>query len=108
VRQGTVEATIRIELPQPGHTVSLRDGRQKYFGLDGRYTITEKSGSARLIAKDKFEPEGDLFQDLAEYITKYIPKAKELNCVTIVDKKDGKLIVILENLNGTWIVKRKS
>jgi hypothetical protein len=42
--QGTVEATIRIELPQRGHTSSLKDGREKHFGLDGRYTITEKSG----------------------------------------------------------------
>ncbi|MTJ51354.1 hypothetical protein FJR38_00975 [Anabaena sp. UHCC 0253] len=103
-KQGTLEATIGVELPKPGYIATQSNGREKHFALNGRYTITEAVGSARIV-KGAFESEGDLFKDLVKYIPTR-PYSKDIDRINILDKKDGTVIAIVEKINGTWTVKR--
>jgi hypothetical protein len=99
----TVEATIQIEMPQPGHVASLGNGREKHFAADGKYTIVEKSGTARrtgttATGEPIHEGEGNLFDDLAKHTTKEnTPANNHVDRINIVDT-DGKTIVILEKV----------
>ncbi|HEY9905492.1 MAG TPA: hypothetical protein V6D43_24185 [Candidatus Sericytochromatia bacterium] len=90
-KQGSIESTIQVEIPDS--PVQLGNGRQKHFGSDGRYAITELSGQSRIS-------QGDLFEELKNYIPK-VDTGNVLKRVNIVDK-NGALIATLENVNRTW------
>ena len=112
-RGATVEATIRVEIPNTGSVFSIPGNKEKHFGVNGRYTITDPGGTPRRIGTNPagqviYELEGDLFNDLAEHITKNNVAANEhLDYINIVDKS-GKPIAIVEKIGRTWKAKRIS
>ena len=104
---GTIESTVRVDLPEEGYVKSLGGGRQKNFGRGGRYTITEPEpiGTARRIGADTFEGEEDLIEDIRVYLAdNKITDSDALDRLNLVDKS-GSPLATFEKVNGSWVVK---
>ena len=100
---GTIESTVRVDLPPEGHVVS-QGGIQKNFGRGGRYTIIDPSGTARRTGADTFEGEGDLIEDVRVYLNdNNITDSDVLNRLNLVDKS-GSSLATFEKINGRWVI----
>jgi hypothetical protein len=113
IKQGaTVETTIQVEIPTKGASFTIPSTtKEKHFGVNGSYTITESVGTARILRTAPtrqriYQVEGDLFDDLAKDTTESNVEAnRHLNRINIVDRS-GNSIAILEKKNGIWKVTR--
>ena len=112
---GTIESTVRVDLPKEGHVASSGGERQKNFGRGGRYTITEPEntvtktgGTARRTGADTFEGEEDLIEDIRDYLANNkITDSDSLDRLNLVDKS-GSHLVTLEKISGSWTIKDRS
>ena len=108
---GTIESTVRVDLPKEGHVASSGGERQKNFGRGGRYTITEPEntvtktgGTARRTGADTFEGEEDLIEDIRDYLgNNNINNSESLDRLNLVDKS-GSPLATFEKVNGRWSI----
>ena len=113
---GTVEAAIRVELPEPGTRIADENGKVKYFGSNGRYVEIyeprnpdleldeaerERIGTTDRIGRDTYAGELNLFEGLRQRLGR-TSDFNVVNRVTVFDKNGNTIAILNRADNGNW------
>ena len=123
---GTVEAAIRIDLPEPGsRKIDRETGKVKYFGSNGRYVEIyepdnpaldpnhpdfdpdnpelERIGMTDRIGRDTYAGEKSIFKGLELSLSRSRdPRLNRVDRVTIFDKNGTTIAILRKQMGGTW------
>lgn len=115
---GTVEAAIRVELPEPGTRIPDENGKVKYFGSNGRYVEIyetnnpnleldnaerERIGRTDRIGRDTYAGELNLFEGLRQRLSR-TSDFNVVDRVSVFDKNGSTIAVLNRANNGNWIL----
>ena len=104
VEYGTVEAAIRVDLPEPGSMVERPNGKERYFGRNGRYTeINPETKTTDPTGRNTFAGEKSVFEGLEQSLSRSNdPQLKRVDRVTVIDKSGTTVAILHKQRGGQW------
>ena len=107
VEYGTVEAAIRVELPEPGSRIIDKErGKVKHFGSNGRYVEIDSDpniGTTDKVGRDTYVGEKSVFKGLELSLSRSRdPRLNRVDRVTVLDKSGTTVAILRKQMGGTW------
>lgn len=106
---GTVEAAIRVQLPEPGEMIVQPTGKHRYFGNNGRYVEIydpdnaerEIRGRTDRIGRDTYAGERSIFEGLEQSLSR-TSNFDVVDRVTVFDMNGNTVAILNRANNGNW------